>query len=425
MKISIPLRIPSNKEMDMFRMSKSVLARDILRIAYNLFETEKRIKDGEKIAELDLKLSLVTYCTLIETNIEKDFEKIFRDILGKHIKVNIYASSNLKYKKLRKIIYNKKYENVCLFSGGVDSFIGLLESKEKYSDLVGVFVAHSDQAGVINIVNNLIDETVSYFNIPVKKVYAPAIRPKKNKQGYSQLRGLLYILCCGAFMSLSQSKNLIVTECGATMYQPKFGALDSTTHTTHPIILKTADKLLKLLLGDDFILTIPFEDMTKAEIIAFSKYNEYLPKTHSCISARFRNNCGTCYGCVIRRLGSILVGIKDSEYSKDILADEKIDDDNLIALLRFSYYFIREKERLKHYNLERISDYGKEDLFTRQSLDILSAFYLLNKSKYPLTGRLKKAYEVYVSGFSEDILIKRIKEVRTKKKKPSFNKIVS
>lgn len=49
----------------------------------------------------------------------------------------------------------KERENICLFSGGIDSYVGILECKEKLRDVLGVFCAHSDQARIIHIVKEI------------------------------------------------------------------------------------------------------------------------------------------------------------------------------------------------------------------------------------------------------------------------------
>lgn len=421
---NIPFKLSNQKTMNPFRLKDKEICRDILRIGFSIFEAEKLIKDKQEFDNLTIYVSLASFNNIQSTNIEEDLSKIFTGILDKEIQVNIKCASNLNYKKTRKNIKIIKYKSLCLFSGGVDSFVGLMESSKKYNWLSGIFIAHSDQTGVINIVNKIIEKRLKIEGVPCNTIHAPSIRPKKNKQGYSQLRGFLYILCAGAFSELVNADNIIITECGATMYQPKFGIYDSITHTTHPHIIHTAKKVVNLFRKKEVSFILPFEDMTKAEIIAYSKFSKYLPETHSCISARFRNHCGVCYGCVLRRLAAILVGIEDVTYATDIISDENIDDDNLINLIRFSYYFIFDRNNLPHYSLEKILQYKKVDLFKRQSLDILAAIYLLNKKGTTLTPRLKKAYSIYIKNINPNILESRIKKVLSKSKTPDFNKMI-
>ncbi|MFP4400397.1 MAG: 7-cyano-7-deazaguanine synthase [Candidatus Woesearchaeota archaeon] len=419
-----PLRLSNKPLMSLFREENNASARDILKIAFSLFEAEKTIKDGDALDTIDINLSLMSYSFTEDEKLIQKIESVFLDILKHNIDLNVYVASNKEYRKSRKKKTYKKTDTLCLFSGGVDSFFGIFESKKMYKNLQGTFVAHSDQTGTINIFNKINETILKKHKILVKTINVPSIRPKKNKHGYSQLRGLLYILSCGALLNIYGGKNIIITECGTTMYQPLFGLYDSITHTTHPLVLRTANDILSKICNKKIDFILPYEDMTKAEIIASSEYNYYLPKTHSCISSRFRDHCGVCYGCVLRRLGSILVGVEDANYRHDVFSDEEVDDDNLISLLRFSYYYIEDKNRLPEYSLTKTKAYNKWDLFERQSLDVLSALYILKKSNHKFSKRMEKAYNVYVEPISKKKLEKRIDIVRRKIKKPNFKKII-
>jgi len=96
--------------------------------------------------------------------------------------------------------------------------------------------------------------------------------------GYSQLRGFLYILFAGAYANLCKADKILVTECGPTMYQPLFSPYDSITYTTHPYVLKAAKDVLDLLLDSKPKIIIPFEDLTKAEVISNSGITDYSKK---------------------------------------------------------------------------------------------------------------------------------------------------
>src|SRR5438034_9532709 len=95
------------------------------------------------------------------------------------------------------------------------------------------------------------------------------------------------------------SEAIVVTECGPTMYQPRFSPLDSITMTTHPFVVRTAAKTASLLLQRDLKIITPFEDLTKAEVIVISPEQDGLKYTHSCISQPSGTHHSTAYGCVI------------------------------------------------------------------------------------------------------------------------------
>jgi len=78
---------------------------------------------------------------LIVFTLVEDIDIEFRWFLGKERTVDLPGVNHA--------------ENVCLFSGGVDSYAGLLLSQEALGEVEGVFCAHTDQARIIHIVADL------------------------------------------------------------------------------------------------------------------------------------------------------------------------------------------------------------------------------------------------------------------------------
>jgi len=284
---------PQHKEMRVFTLEEFRKARDILEIGYSIFELEKILKTT----------------TTREFQINRFLNKnsgLLKEIISNLISFVLLEKTNFKFvlssKKLKNESLEIKYpkpKSVVLFSGGIDSYSGI-EWADKYfnKDITGVFCAHSDQAWSIHITNNIINHLLHSNNISVNTIKVPPIK----KGGYSQLRGFLYILSAGAYMEVLKADNLIVSECGPTMYQPKFGLFDSITMTTHPEVVETAHRVLKTVLNREINLYLPFENLTKAEVISEIVNSDEIPSTHSCVSQRFGDHDGTCYGCIIRRL---------------------------------------------------------------------------------------------------------------------------
>lgn len=408
-------------EMNIFREKENYIARDILKVGYNVFNLEKELKKKKQLEDkYKLSLTLPTFVTRDNKRIGEIISKLFKSILNVNVNVAI-TTANYKFKSARNKTTNiENKDTICLFSGGVDSFFGIFEANNKYKNMIGVSIAHSDQSGMINIVKKIIFSILEPRDINVRLVYAPGI----TATGYSQFRGFLYILCAGAYSDIVKAKRILVTECGTTMYQPKFSPFDSVTSTTHPLILGSSKEIIEIIRNTNIEIITPFEDMTKAEIISFSPENKYLPQTHSCISARYRTNCGVCYGCVLRKLGAIVSNVKDCVYDVDVISDNEANIDNLLSLLRFSYFFLFHRDKLGDYSLDKILKYKKEDLFERQSLEVLSALYVLKQNKVKFSKAIESAYQVYVEPVDKKILEKRIKDIRNKTKKPDFNKKV-
>ncbi|HJX84252.1 MAG TPA: hypothetical protein VJ723_07915, partial [Candidatus Angelobacter sp.] len=186
---------------------------------------------------------------------------------------------------------DRSVQNVCLFSGGVDSYAGLLLAQEVLGSVEGVFCAHTDQARIIHIVAALRRRILRLRGIGLSKVPVPSA----GARGYAQLRGFLYLLSAGALAQKLGSGTIVVTECGPTMYQPKFSPLDATTMTTHPFVVKKALEVTNLLLKCEIQIIRPFENLTKAEVVAICPAKKGLKLTHSCITQRFGTHDGTCY----------------------------------------------------------------------------------------------------------------------------------
>lgn len=399
--------ISRNKEMRLFKKEENRIARDILEIGVSLFELEKSLKKTS-IKEFEIS-------RFINSNNEK-----LAKILSSLVSYVLLESINFKFKSSSTILNNSKSqieanktEAIVLFSGGVDSFSGIYWAKKYFKDIQGVFCAHSDQVWSIHIVNDIVDNILTKDQLQVNKVYVPSM----TKGGYSQLRGFLYILSAAAYLKILNSKNLVISECGPTMYQPKFGLYDSVTMTTHPFVVEAAYNVVKLLLNNQIKFYLPFENMTKAEVISNIENTSVIKNTHSCISQRFGKHDGTCYGCIIRRLGAIVAGVEDTEYARNPIIDPFANNDNLISLLVFCQTLILDHRSMPFYQIENIEGYNKQDLFIRFALDNFAALYLLKQQKVKFTKEIAQVYKDFVTNVGESKLEERVAQVRNRKYK--------
>jgi 7-cyano-7-deazaguanine synthase in queuosine biosynthesis len=316
---------------------------------------------------------------------------------------------------------DERISNVCLFSGGTDSYAGLLLAREVLGEVRGVFCAHSDQSRIIKIVNQLENRIFSPRGIPVSNVPAPPM----NAGGYAQVRGFLYLLSATAVASRLSAKRIVVTECGPTMYQPRFGPLDSITMTTHPFVVRTAAKVATLLLQRDVSILTPSENLTKAEVVAVSPEKDGLRHTHSCISQRFGSHDGTCYGCVIRRLATLAADVRDVKYNKNPIADSNANSANLYALLNFSFDVLTDFESMEEYEVGMINEYGKKDLFRRFALDNFAAIHQLRRRNKRIVLGVRQMYEALVAKIGYRILDRRLGELTQPTIRPNFRRIAA
>lgn len=382
-----------------------------LSIAYTIFNFEKEIRK-RPIDEVHFKLT--------KASISKDIHEYLINLISFALLeyVNFkFIPSEFKLKKSKKAVSKKKYDAVCLFSGGIDSYSGILNSKKHFNNLEGVFSAHSDQAKIIKIVKNLFELNLKHSGIDLFKLKAPSM----GKGGYSQTRGFFYILATAAHMNLVGADKLIVSECGPTMYQPQFSPVDSVTLTSHPAIIEITKNVASSILSKKITVITPFEDLTKAEVMSISPDKNGLKKTHSCITQRFGDHCGTCYGCVVRRLAGIAADIQDAQYRKDPILDENASSENLNSLLMFSQDVLLNFNEMEYYQRKNIETYQKEDLFRRFALDNYAAIYKLIKTKNKITKSAKTLYLDTIEVIGTSILDKRLEELKKGYFKPNYS----
>lgn len=307
--------------------------------------------------------------------------------------------------------------DLCLFSGGVDSFVGLWWATKLLGPVDSVFCAHSDQSWTIRLAHQIHRRVFKGRGTRLRQVYVPPI----SKEGYAQLRGFLYFMSAGAWMKLLGASRLIITEVGPTMYQPRFAPFDMVTLTTHPYVVAAARDVIEQLLGRPIQIVTPFADMTKAEVIALAPPEYGIRMTHSCISQRFGTHDGTCYGCVVRRLAALAAGVKDVPYRHDPITDSSASRGNLLALLRFSLDYLIRRDSMQEYEIGDIIRFGKQDLFRRFALDNLAALHRLARDGRRLAADVRGMYRAGLADLGgARCLEERLVQLETKDFVPAF-----
>lgn len=380
------------RSMRIFHTEKGLAAHPIMAVANAVFHLEKILRKTS-VDEVRIAVSTNHLLTPAWRSLLVSLTELVSYVLLEEVAFTIAKIAPLKPKRIRTPFDLTPTRTICLFSGGVDSFVGLSLAAARFPGLNAVFCAHSDQAHAIRIVKNLESKELNPRRIPLRKVYVPPIE----KQGYAQTRGFLYILMAAAWMQLLKSSTLVVTEVGPTMYQPKFAPFDVVTLTTHPVVVEAAKSVLEHLLGRPIKILTPFEDLTKAEVFALAPSGPGIGRTHSCISQRFGDHDGTCYGCVVRRLASIASRRRDVTYRRNPLVDPTAARGNLLALLRFNLDFLQDPYRMEQFEVGDIFSYGKKELFQRFALDNFSAVHHLLKTRATVASDVKRIYQYAVS----------------------------
>ena len=411
---------PPLAEMKFFRNSEYQLQRDMLTLAYSVFVLERLTKESSAISRVSIPISRSSYNRIKVNEVEERVEDLLSYVLLSQVKVELIAE-NTTYSKTKERFPPLKFDAVCLFSGGVDSYAGLLQAKNHFGSVCPLFIAHSDQTGMISIVDEIDTNYLSNANMRVHKLCAPPI----SRTGYSQLRGFLYLMLAALYSTLTECDNVVVSECGVTMHQPRFSPLDEVTFTTHPTVLRMTKDIISSFIGELNVIT-PFEILTKAEVIATSPGPE-IAVTHSCISQAFRNHDGTCYGCVIRRLGFLAAGLKDTTYNYDVLSmdDSGVKSDNLVSLLNTSYDIILNYDGIPDCTRGIIDQFSKKPLFERFAMDNFAALYTYYRNaRHHKSRYVRDLYSKFTSHVKTDELMNRKQELSEKRGRPDFGRVV-
>lgn len=312
-------------------------------------------------------------------------------------------------------IKNKKV--VLLFSGGLDSIIGLEYCKR--NNLNPILPVYLSQKRRMHAVIDLIKKG-ALNGIDLLEISAPQI----SKNYFANTAGFLYCLTSSIFAYLNKS-SLIIAECGVTSYQVKFGPLNDITYTTHPYIIDAVKKIYNSLLGIPLEIILPFNDKTKAEMIAEYGVSSNIKESYSCLSSnpfvkgmKVVKNCGKCYACFIRRL-AITGAIDDpTEYIKKPFLSFKKEE--VLPLLEFCYILLKKFELLDYPQREKIVKYNKRSLFERFAKDTFATLYKVAKSE-----NFPEYVENYIKEFDKKELEERLEVLEKLKEKNNSHKSIN
>ena len=246
---------------------------------------------------------------------------------------------------LRKFTSFTKSNSICMFSGGMDSFIGsiVVESLRK-----PILVSRSPagdqkyQRNLADVVPHLTHAVINdYPTFPDDKV----VERENTTRARSFLFLALGVLYASALARTVKDKvPVIIPENGFIAVNPpltkrRIGA--NTTRTAHPYYLSSMKNMLRSV-GIPFAIENPFKFMTKGEMLENVK-NRDLIKNNICSTVscshwvRNHEQCGRCWPCLIRRSAFLKAKFPDttkytSMHLKSILNDPSKNSD-LVAFL--------------------------------------------------------------------------------------------
>lgn len=243
----------------------------------------------------------------------------------------------------------KDYEQLCMFSGGLDSFIGaidLLESENKKT----LFISHyGGGKGTKEFQDILKEKLISHYSLESRDFHQYYAKVVSGVEDTTRTRSFMFFSHAIAIAScLKKSVDLIIPENGfiSLNIPSTFSRMGtSSTRTTHPHYIALFQKLLRLI-NISVRLVNPYQFKTKGEMLlecrnqAFVKNN--LENTMSCSHPDIgrmqketeARHCGYCLPCVIRQAAILRAGMSDrSSYRDNKFIEGRVSRINLNSYL--------------------------------------------------------------------------------------------
>jgi len=227
----------------------------------------------------------------------------------------------------------------CLFSGGLDSFVGAIDLLEERLDervaLVGFRGDPSTskpQKDALDAITHKYGDRVDYHGLWA----APPLRTTEKKESSMRGRSFLFLslgVAVASAFSSDSPRSLYVPENGfislnVPLTPSRGGSL--STRTTHPYLVNLYRNLLEKL-RIAVKLETPYQFKTKGELLSECKNRELLRKefgrTMSCshpgvgryIGRSSKDPCGYCVPCLIRQAAVKAAGFpSESHYVFDV-----------------------------------------------------------------------------------------------------------
>lgn len=293
-------------------------------------------------------------------------------------------------------VEESSFDSVCLFSGGLDSFVGAIDLLDTEHELI--LVSHYRDASTKNQPECADALSKVYGNMSVRHVRANVSFDKNDMPGLSSettTRGrsfIFFALACLAADALPGETPIHVPENGLISLNVPLNPLRIgawSTRTTHPFYMARWQELVDNL-GIEASFTNPYRFMTKGEMLAACKNRKLLKKhidtTVSCSSltkGRWKGlppgHCGYCTPCLIRRASieaafgtdPTTYSIADlTEYVLDLRQAESSDVRAFQMMSRrlsrnpeLADFFVHKPGPLTDYDADEISQYA--DVFRR------------------------------------------------------------
>ncbi|MGM0301577.1 hypothetical protein IGI66_001174 [Enterococcus sp. AZ048] len=329
---------------------------DLLSISNFVYAADKRVprlsaKDGWT---RELKLTISVLCLDLWKKSKEILEKMLSFLTG-DIWTITFQSRNLTEKEVHLLNHSEEERDipldVCMFSGGLDSFIGAIDILTSPNTSTPLFISHygggskgtKDYQEILK--SNLMDKFDYLTEQSFVSFYSAAMK-SLTKYDEATTRSRSFMFFSHAIALVPNGGRLIIPENGFVslnipLFDSRIGS--SSTRTTHPFYMDLLRQMLEIV-GIDILVENPYQFLTKGEMIQHCLDKNFLDQnivnTMSCshpVNGRWSHfkepiHCGYCLPCTIRRASILSSDILDQTPYQFSRYQNKIGSETLNAL---------------------------------------------------------------------------------------------
>lgn len=234
------------------------------------------------------------------------------------------------------LFYNP--ERVVMFSGGLDSLAGAVETARSGANVV--LVSHRPVSTLDSRQRNLFAELRKEF--PKNLMHIPVWINKAERFGREPTQRTRSFLYSALGTVVAQS----IRAGGVRFFENGVVSLNlpvadeairaRASRTTHQIVLQRFTSLYSAITERDFAVDNPYRFRTKTDVLATlseAKAAHLIPYTCSCAHSMFKSktqwHCGTCSQCIDRRFAITAAGLlaydPEADYVSDVFTGSRRD----------------------------------------------------------------------------------------------------
>lgn len=313
----------------------------------------------------------------------------------------IYAEKAGRWKKNIPQFDKKNVTKISLFSGGLDSLIGVIDNLEKLgNDEKIIFASHfdsnssgpnSDQTKLNELLSKEYKNKIYWIQSVITLSRHDSSGAKIKVEDSYRSRSMVFI-AIGLYLCVDEvgSNQLIIPENGTiSLNYPLTPSRSSSlsTRTTHPFVI---EKIQEVITGlkIDVTLTNPYSLLTKGQMVKMcTNYNILLKTFKESVSCGKRgrrqhwdikigtDHCGICMPCIYRRAALHKKGLDNQIYGIDILSARSVNDYVDMPALFDYLKRVLPKEKIKRdllvngsLNFDLLGDYAEVVINSRKEI---------------------------------------------------------